>query len=350
MTESLIEEAVNKYIKEYDSYKKLSCTVADICTDIVQKNLTIRANVQQRSKSPASLAEKLRGKKSQKTILHTLSEISDLAGVRVMTYQETDRPKVVEEIKRIFDAAENHPVKIEIKDKNGKNGRYYKATHCQVSLPDEYITAETLYLKDMSCEIQVCSLLSHIYNEIEHDLQYKPKSGVLSADEKLLIDQLGLITKSGDITIQKLLEATNERLKLRKGKFYDVYDFTVRMKVALNAGDEFSKNAGLLYDEFISLKLTSPELIASHLLNTGEILHETAHKEFDKFQHYITFKQLNVKINRNTSDLLFVLLLRKEADAVSSHHSAIYGNERSARMLRIARIYNEMKSEFTITN
>ena len=60
MDDNLIEETVKRYIREYDRYKKLADIVFDICQIIVEKNLTVRATVQHRAKSPTSLTEKLR--------------------------------------------------------------------------------------------------------------------------------------------------------------------------------------------------------------------------------------------------------------------------------------------------
>ena len=129
MDDNLIEETVKRYIREYDRYKKLADIVFDICQIIVEKNLTVRATVQHRAKSPTSLTEKLRKRSKYQTVNRVFDGISDLAGVRIITYQETDRPKVVEEIRRTFIGKGNDKIRIEVKDKNGDNGKYYKATH-----------------------------------------------------------------------------------------------------------------------------------------------------------------------------------------------------------------------------
>ncbi|NDW18752.1 hypothetical protein D0T53_07475 [Dysgonomonas sp. 216] len=343
MNDSLVEETVKRYIREYDRYKKLADIVYNICQNIVQKNLTIRATVQHRAKSPTSLAEKLRKTNKYKSVDSVFEGISDLAGVRIITYQETDRPKVVNEIKQIFVGKFEEQIRIEVKDKDGNNGKYYKATHCQVALPSEYLV-DNLNLKNTTCEIQVCSLLSHVYNEIEHDLQYKPRVGNLSDEEKLLIDQLGLITKSGDITIRRLLEATGERLKKHKGEFLDVHDFAIRMGELLKIGEAFSNNAGLLYDEFVNLKLNSPEIIISELLDNDENFIQVADIEFKLLTKYIADKNLNIKMDRNSSDLLLMVLLRKRNFLLVNDHLAIVENDRLSRLFKIAQVYKNMIS------
>lgn len=344
MEDDLINETIKRYIREYDRYKKLADIVFSICQNIVQKNLTIRATIQHRAKSPRSLAEKLRKSTKYESIDSVFEGVSDLSGVRIITYQEADRSKVVEEIKQIFIGKDNQKIRIEVKDKNGNNGQYYKATHCLVALSSEYLI-DNFNLKNTTCEIQVCSLLSHVYNEIEHDLQYKPRTGNLSDEEKLLIDQLGLITKSGDITIRRLLEATNKRLKLHKGEFVDVHDFSVRMGELLKVGESFSNNAGLLYDEFVNLKLNSPEIIVSTLLNKDENIIDVANSQYKILSQYIISKSINIKLDKNSSDLLLLVLLKKKCSSILKNHSFISENESSSRLFKIAHIYKGMLSE-----
>lgn len=344
MNDNLVDETVRRYIREYDRYKKLADIVFGICQNIVRKNLTIRATIQHRAKNPTSLAEKIRKSTKYKSVDSVFEGISDLAGVRIITYQEADRSKVVDEIQRIFAGRDKKKVRTEVKDKNGNNGKYYKATHCQVALPQEYLI-DNFSLKDTTCEIQVCSLLSHVYNEIEHDLQYKPRTGNLSDEEKLLIDQLGLITQSGDITIRRLLEATNERLKQHKGEFLDVHDFAVRMGELLEVGKTFSNNAGLLYDVFVDLKLSSPEAILSALIDKGEELFEVADLQYDVLSKYIKSQKIKITIEKKSSDLLLLLLLRKKVFHIVENHFFTSENDRSSRLLGIAQAYKEMISE-----
>lgn len=341
MNDKLIDDTVKRYIREYDRYKKLADIVFSMCQNIVQKNLTIRATVQHRAKSPASLAEKLRKTNKYKSVDSVFEGISDLAGVRIITYQEVDRAKVVNEIKQIFVGKFEKPIRIEVKDKNGDNGKYYKATHCQVALPSEYLI-ENFNLKNTTCEIQVCSLLSHVYNEIEHDLQYKPRTGNLSNEEKQLINQLALITESGDTVIRKLLEATNDRLKKHKGEFVDVHDFAVRMGELLKVGESFSNNAGLLYDQFVSMRLNSPETIMSTLLNHGEDLVDAAIRQYEIFSQYIATRKINITIDKNSSDLLLLLLLRKKVAVILKDNTFISENNRTLRLRQIAQLYQDM--------
>ena len=99
---------------------------------------------------------------------------------------------------------------VEVKDRPDS---LYRAIHLQAELLDEDMEAqEDQALKGMSCEIQICTLLSHVYSEIEHDLRYKPLTGELSADEQRLLDALGHLTWTGDQVILSLIERSEQRV------------------------------------------------------------------------------------------------------------------------------------------
>lgn len=348
LTDEQINEAYLRYQREYDRYKKLAEVVFQKCQDIIQNNLTIRATVQGRAKNPNSFREKLKKEKARQkysNVDEIFNNMSDLAGVRIITYLESDREIVVAEVKKQFiGKTSTEPVEVDKKDGDSR-GAHYRATHCQVYLPEEYLDKENKNLKGTTCEIQVCSLLAHVFNEIEHDLQYKPLSGKLSEVEEELLDQLGLVTKAGDITIKRVLEATDERLRKGTGEFSDVHDFVTRMKDDTKL-TEFSLNAGQLYDEIIHLKLNSPESIKS-LLGFEKIDNETIKKEFEDLVEYVNPKQLKLELNKSSSDVLLVAILSKKLEDVIANHPTGRGFGRPTRLASIARAYKDMKDSKT---
>ena len=122
------------------------------------------------------------------TVADALGRVSDLAGVRISTYLEADRDRVVQEITKLFDGPNGGLAVIEKKD---KSGTLYRATHCQVALKEEDLEEPNDNLKGLTCEIQVCSLLAHVWNELEHDLVYKPTTGELSHRENESLEHTG---------------------------------------------------------------------------------------------------------------------------------------------------------------
>jgi len=165
-----------------------------------------------RAKTRESVKKKIDSKYRQElnSVDEAFERIGDLAAVRVLTYVEDDRDTVVDLIKDAFDPPEGkEEIEIDRKDIGGDE-TFYRATHCQVSMPKDHLVGTYENLGGLSCEIQVCSMLAHIWNELEHDLVYKPQGGNPSSDEKELLKILGNQTLAGDGVIIQLLLIRNK--------------------------------------------------------------------------------------------------------------------------------------------
>jgi ppGpp synthetase/RelA/SpoT-type nucleotidyltranferase len=113
--------------------------------------------------------------------------VGDLAGVRVLTYVDADREKVVEVLRSVFHGTDNSLGARREEDKQ-RAGGYYRATHLDVIVDGHQLAAGQSNIADTVCEIQVSSLLAHAADEIEHDLRYKPTVGELGSEETELLD------------------------------------------------------------------------------------------------------------------------------------------------------------------
>lgn len=348
LSEQQIQDCQERYVRESDRYTKMAESTYEKCLEIVQRKLTVRANVQRRAKSPKSFAEKLRKDAFRQrfdSVDAVFQGISDLAGVRIATYLESDRELVVQEIRKEFAGRAGEPPVVEVEDRDGP-GRHYRATHCQVFLPDDEINGANENLRGTSCEIQVCSLLAHVFNEIEHDLQYKPLNGELSDPEKEFIDQLGLLTKAGDITIKRLLQEADNRLKGRIGEFADVFDFVARMRVEMGLADGFAANAGQLFEELALLDLRTPAAIAQAVRQGGAgTLAEVAQAEYQRLKDFMAAEQRQVDLLEDgSSDVLLVGILRSLLQRVLDNHPMGRGVGRPSRLAQIASAYRRMQN------
>ena len=163
--DQVIAEAVARYARERDRYLKLAALVADICrSDIVESNV-IRAQVTSRAKSIKSFEGKLKrlSKKPEKsctTVDEVFAKIGDLAGVRIATYQPESEDRVIEEVQKRFSGTDGENVSVEKKDKLPEG--FYRAIHCQVFLLADELVGTYENLKGTSCEIQVCSMMTHV--------------------------------------------------------------------------------------------------------------------------------------------------------------------------------------------
>ena len=221
MKTEFINKTVETYMESIDRLAKL----VRLITDKLEKDLNkegILFRVSGRVKNPESLRGKLekymKDPKKAKRIKSkgVFAEVGDLAAVRVMTYMENDRPKVAEIVKETFaHRPDQLSYEYEEKEKDprikGDDNNFYRATHMQIALRPEDLPGDKVRFKNDHCELQITSMLAHVWNEVEHDIAYKGDKESLSKQEKRAIESLGLLTKSGDNIIQSLIEAQSNR-------------------------------------------------------------------------------------------------------------------------------------------
>ncbi|HSY47470.1 MAG TPA: RelA/SpoT domain-containing protein [Thermoanaerobaculia bacterium] len=222
LTKDLIGAAVERYSREADRYEKLARVVGEACRTLLESN-GIRGAVQFRAKAADRLREKLykylrSGEHAAEFVdLDSIFLVlKDLAGVRITTYVETDRARVIALIQQRFSGfAADATIAPDVKD---QPFGFYRATHCLVRLRDEEIVGPYWNVRGLACEIQVCSQLAHVYHELEHDVRYKPLSGDLSKTENDLLNALARLMEVGDTIINQTLDAAKARLTIAAGK------------------------------------------------------------------------------------------------------------------------------------
>jgi hypothetical protein len=73
-------------------------------------------------------------------------------------------------------------------------------------------------------EIQVASVLMHAWSEVEHDLIYKPATGELSEDEYAILDELNGLVLAGEIALERLQRAVENRVAQHGATFSNHYE------------------------------------------------------------------------------------------------------------------------------
>jgi ppGpp synthetase/RelA/SpoT-type nucleotidyltranferase len=345
LDEKLIASAVERYSRERDRYLKLAARVADLARAAILEDSSIRAQITSRTKSVRSFEGKLRrfGQRDDKnfsSVEEIFEGISDLAGVRVATYRPEDQGQVEQEICKIFIGPDGRGVVPDPKDNiDFEKSRFYRGVHCQVCLPDEELVGDFENLRGTSCEIQICSMMAHVWNEIEHDIAYKPMGMGPGPVEKGLLLALGHLTCSGDATISRLLDATEQRLAEQTGDFTDVHDFVARMRKNYE-GIELSVNAGIAFDFIKILKLMNPGKIAS-VLGAGKTPVTDAQGLIGKFNAYLdSISASDLRLNPQSADVLSVALLECNATTISDYFSE-HPASRPPRAAMLARRYLE---------
>ena len=344
----IIEEATERYTREIDRYIKLTRTVEEICTRNLVQSGGLQANITARTKSPFSFGKKLhrllkrREKSEWNSVDDIFNNLSDFSGVRIALYSESDTKFVIERLKELFELP---PKKVDPKDKFplGK-GSYYKAVHCQVGLKD--LTDRQSNLLGLTCEIQICSMMCHVWNEIEHDIAYKP-FGELSDFEKKSLQELGALTRQGDKIIQTLIDANAARIK-KADEIESPNSLAQLIADTFNIRRvTFKENVGDLYDTLQEIGIQSGSDLrramgvsdAARKNGTTRAMWKKAKSEIGRFNRFVSKTEftINPLESRNSIDpALFLLMMNSYQEILNGR-----GRGRPTRLQNLAKCFKE---------
>lgn len=166
-----IKQEIDRYVTELQPvYKLFANKIEELITSILEANSIIPHSVTSREKDPKSLKNKImrEGRDYEKP----LQQITDLAGVRIITYFPTDVDRIYPILEKEFSIDEENSVdKRKTKDPTAFG---YASVHLVVKLtPERAKLPEYAAFKTLKCEIQLRTILQHAWAEIEHDIVYK---------------------------------------------------------------------------------------------------------------------------------------------------------------------------------
>lgn len=164
-------------------------------------------------------------------------EMPDLAGIRIILVFPDDDTKVHDFIMNKFEEASPDGPSYWGVDGDGKlktqhfrdpKNRFvgYRAAHYRVQLRD--VTPESQleenyndWWKKADVEIQVTSMTMYAWQEVHHDLIYKPYSGELTDEEKRTLDMVNGLVHANEIALNQFHHSLNRRLDEIRTKFRD---------------------------------------------------------------------------------------------------------------------------------
>lgn len=165
---------VDRFLKKYDKmvpvYKEMIEVVQEIFkTEIENKDYKLHST-NFRIKTKGSLSKKIhdKGRKYQR-----LSDITDVVGIRIVTFMEDQVDVAAERIKDFFVIDEKNT--IDKRKAIDPRSFGYMSLHYVVSFPPE---EKYKKFRGIRFEIQIRSLLQHTWATIEHDLGYKSRIGI----------------------------------------------------------------------------------------------------------------------------------------------------------------------------
>src|SRR5262245_33234280 len=183
-------------------------------------------------------------------------------------------------------------------------------------------------------------MMAHVWNEIEHDIGYKP-TGDLSELEKSTLINIGHLTRSGDGMISQLLAATDARNAEQTSAFTDVYDFVARARRWF-PGIEFATNAGQLFEELQTLRLNTPSGIQKQIGELGTVSDRSKAVLTELRAELQKRGETRYELDESSADRLLVLLLPKVATHIVSNHPTGRGVGGPTRISWFANRYLEI--------
>lgn len=168
-----------EYVARLDDYEALRTVATAHLARLVQEADIKTHHITGRVKKPASLADKLRRKVGRYQVL---SDVTDLVGLRVITYFESDVAAVSRLVESCWDVDWDHSIdksKVHDPDRFGYMGVHY-VVRPPAGQPEfaQLLEGATDGRSDFRFEIQIRSILQHAWAEIEHDLGYKNREAV----------------------------------------------------------------------------------------------------------------------------------------------------------------------------
>jgi putative GTP pyrophosphokinase len=209
--ESHAQAAVAAYLRVQPFYENLADVVARVLQECLNRRHIKVHSVQHRAKDPSSFGHKAAIPSdvdpSSPKYGDPLNEITDLAGVRVITHF----PGTLNEVDRLlseeFDVVEKSNKGLELieEDRFG-----YQSIHYLVRIKrDRARLAEYERFADAIVEIQVRTILQHAWAEIEHDIQYKSSKTIPSEIRRRFVTLAGML-EMADREFQSIQNADRE--------------------------------------------------------------------------------------------------------------------------------------------
>lgn len=167
--------AKDEYEQLYPLYEEFSSAIESIISTCLSNSSISTHSITSRPKAPEGLQRKARKASPENPNSprygKPLQEITDLAGVRVITYflnVVQDVEKVIQEQFEVLERID----KSEAFEKDRRLG--YQSLHFLVRLKvNRCALPEYAKFSGLTAEIQVRTILQHAWAEIEHDIQYK---------------------------------------------------------------------------------------------------------------------------------------------------------------------------------
>ncbi len=164
-----VEMLLGQYRERFPVYERMAQLAYEALRRALDAQHVNVTTIEHRVKTEASLAGKLELKGGK---YHTLNDVTDIVGMRVVTFYSADVDKVAAIVNELFDVDWSKSVdkrKLHRLDSFG-----YNSLHYICKLPKSVVNEQDMpLLNELSFEIQMRTALQHVWSTLEHDTGYK---------------------------------------------------------------------------------------------------------------------------------------------------------------------------------
>lgn len=207
LTDPQIERVVTRYSRERARFEAACQYVANTISRAAWRE-AVNHLQSFRAKDGEKLREKLGRKRDdpryryEELLEDVGGVVTDLAGVRLVVYAEEHEARLTDIAKSAVPLAKRNDCSAVHEKDSG-----YRATHLLVQVPKDAPVA----IRGTICEVQICAVAAHLFNELEHDITYK-QDGQVSNAEKAALKKLRKATKKADELAARLVAAHSARI------------------------------------------------------------------------------------------------------------------------------------------
>lgn len=240
MQKDFVESILKEYDDKHTLYNLFTTQIKNLIEELLNENHIRVHSITSRLKTRESLRRKI---SREDCTYQKLSDISDIAGVRIITYFEDEVDIIAKIIEKEF--------KIDVKESVDKRqmldpDRFgYVSLHYVANLLDSRLQlTEYRRFLDLRVEIQIRSILQHAWAEIEHDLGYKIEISVPKVIKRRFSRLAGLL----ELADSEFLNIRDNLQKYKDGVIEQISNEPASVLIDKISLWEFVKSSKLIYE------------------------------------------------------------------------------------------------------
>ncbi|MCA0978379.1 hypothetical protein LCM19_08385 [Qipengyuania flava] len=202
-----IQELKDEYLRLGPKLEKLQTCMRDqIGTLIEEADLTLGVPLEFRIKEWDSISGKITRNELD---VRSVSEISDLVGLRTIFLFKNELAKFVSEVRENFEVE----VEEDVSERLSEAQFGYQSLHLIVSVPDSWASVPSYAgINGLRAELQVRTLAQHIWAAASHKLQYKREKSV-PLPVRRSIHRVSALLETVDLEFLRVLEQRDQYLE-----------------------------------------------------------------------------------------------------------------------------------------